>query len=54
MRLIRRRFGDIPQPLTQQITKADPETLLLWGIKFWKLQVWKKSSLTNILKVFEV
>jgi flagellar biosynthesis/type III secretory pathway protein FliH len=33
MRLIHRRFGDIPRPLAQQITKADSETLLLWGDK---------------------
>lgn len=33
MRLIRRRFGDLPQPLAQQIIKADTETLLLWGDK---------------------
>lgn len=33
-RLIRRRFGDIPKPITQQIAKADAETLLQWSDKF--------------------
>lgn len=33
MRLIRRRFGDIPQSLAQRIIQADAETLLQWGDK---------------------
>lgn len=32
-RLICRRFGDIPKPIVQKITKADAETLLLWSDK---------------------
>ncbi len=33
MRQIRHRFGDIPNPITQQITKADAQKLLVWGEK---------------------
>jgi hypothetical protein len=44
MRQIRRRFGDIPQTLTQQITKADPETLLLWSDKVF--------DATNLEEIF--
>ncbi len=33
MRQIRHRFGEVPKPITQQISKADPQTLLIWGEK---------------------
>lgn len=33
MRLIHHRFGELPKPIAQQITKADPQTLLVWGEK---------------------
>jgi len=32
-RQIRRRFGDIPKTITQQITQANADTLLLWSDK---------------------
>lgn len=31
LRLLERRFGNVPEDTQQRIRKADAETLLLWG-----------------------